>query len=45
MTKRICACLAALMVLALASCGHEDPKNLISEDEKENRVVNLFSPM
>ena len=45
MTKRICACLAALMVLALASCAHEDPKNLIPKDEKEDRVVNLFSPM
>ena len=38
--------LAALTVLFLASCGgHEDPKNLIPQDKREERVVNLFSPM
>ena len=42
----ISAGLAALTVLFLASCGgHEDPKNLIPQDKREERVVNLFSPM
>ncbi len=39
------ACLAVLAVLTLASCRQEDPKNLISPDDGEKRVVNLFSPM
>ena len=42
----ISAGLAALTVLFLASCGgHEDPKNLIPQDKRVERVVNLFSPM
>ncbi|MCI8869559.1 MAG: carbohydrate ABC transporter substrate-binding protein [Lawsonibacter sp.] len=42
----ICACLAALAVLALAGCGgHEAPNNLIPTVQGEERVVNLFSPM
>ena len=42
----ISACLAALAVLTMASCGgQEDPKNLIPEKPDEERVVNLFSPM
>lgn len=46
MRRWICICLSALTVLSLASCGsREDPKNLISQDAKEKRVVNLFSPM
>ena len=33
-------------MLALAACGkHEDPTNLLPREEKEERVVNLFSPM
>ena len=40
------ACLAALMVLALASCGGgEPPANLVTSDKEEGRDVNLFSPM
>ncbi len=40
------ACLAALAVL-LAACANQgdDVKNLIPEREREERVVNLFSPM
>jgi len=35
-----------LAALSLASCGgHENPKNLITQDKEEERVVNLFSPM
>ena len=46
MRRRIAACLAALTVLTLASCGgHTDPKNLISQDDEEERIINLFSPM
>ena len=46
MKKWITACLAALTVLTLASCGgHGDPKNLIEQKDEEERVVNLFSPM
>lgn len=42
----VSACLAALTVLSLVSCGsHEDPKNLIPQDTETERVVNLFSPM
>ncbi len=42
----IFACLAMLAALSLASCGgHENPKNLITQDKEEERVVNLFSPM
>ncbi len=42
----ISACLAALMALSLAACGgKEEPKNLIPQEKKEERVVNLFSPM
>ncbi len=37
---------AVLAMLLLASCGgHEDPKNLISQEEGEERIANLFSPM
>ena len=44
--KRVFACLAVLAVLSLAACGEgEDPKNLIPQDETEERIVNLFSPM
>ncbi|MCI9608658.1 MAG: extracellular solute-binding protein [Oscillibacter sp.] len=40
------ACLAGLTALALAACGvHEDPKNLISQEEADTRTVNFFSPM
>ncbi len=46
MKRWITACLAALTVLALASCGGSaDPKNLITQENEEKRVVNLFSPM
>lgn len=44
--KGAAACLAGLLVLALASCGgHENPKNLIPQEKEEERTVNLFSPM
>ena len=46
MKRWITACLAALTVLTLASCGgHGDPKNLVAQEDEEKRVVNLFSPM
>ena len=46
MKKWICTCLSALTALSLVSCGgREDPKNLVSRDTEERRVVNLFSPM
>ena len=42
----ISACLAALAVLTLASCGgQEDPKNLLPQNTEEDRIINLFSPM
>jgi raffinose/stachyose/melibiose transport system substrate-binding protein len=42
----ISACLAALAVLSLSSCGGQSaPKNLIPQDKEEERIVNLFSPM
>ena len=41
----ISACLAALAAVLLVSCGHEDPKNLILQDDEEKQTVNLFSPM
>ncbi len=37
-------CLAALL-LSLTACGSREPTNLILEEEKEERIVNLFSPM
>ncbi|MCI8513442.1 MAG: extracellular solute-binding protein [Lachnospiraceae bacterium] len=40
------ACLAGVMFLSLGACGREEgPKNLISQEESKERVVNLFSPM
>ena len=47
MSKKRCvwSIVLAALALLLAACGHEDPKNLISSHEKEERVVNLFSPM
>ncbi len=46
MKRWISACLAALAVFSLVSCGsREDPKNLVQQDTEETRVVNLFSPM
>ena len=44
--KWIAVCLVVSVLLQLAACsGHEDPKNLISQEEETKRVVNLFSPM
>ncbi len=38
--------LAALAALSLAACGgSQEPKNLLTQDKEEERVVNLFSPM
>ena len=37
-------CWAALAVVLLASCA-QDPKNLVTQREEAERVVNLFSPM
>ena len=47
MSKKRCvwSIVLAALALLLAACGHEDPKNLIPSHEKEERVVNLFSPM
>ncbi len=40
------AVLAGFMALLLASCGGDtDPKNLITQEKEDVRVVNLFSPM
>ena len=40
------ACLAVLAVLTMTSCGgREDPKNLLPRETKEERIINLFSPM
>lgn len=37
---------AGLIMLALAACGRDDGrKNLIVEEEEEERMVNLFTPM
>ena len=46
--RLLAAWLAAAMMLALTSCGNGQGGNninLIQEDEKPERVVNLFSPM
>ena len=41
----VCLACAAFLVL-LVSCGKEEElKNLIAQEEEEERVVNLFSPM
>ncbi len=42
----ISICLTALLILSLTGCGRqENPKNLITQDRGNERVVNLFSPM
>ncbi len=42
----VAAVLAGFMALSLASCGGDtDPKNLITQEKEDVRVVNLFSPM
>ena len=40
-------CLAGLMALTLSACGGngETPTNLLPQEEEEQRVVTLFSPM
>ncbi len=46
--KRLAAaCLAAAMALGMASCGGDQggSKNLVRQEQKPERVVNLFSPM
>lgn len=46
MKRWISACLAVLAILSLTACGGKDePQNLLHQDEKEERAVNLFSPM
>ena len=47
MRRKIFRCaVCALMVLILASCaGQSNPANLLSQEQKEERIVNLFSPM
>ncbi len=45
MKRWISACLTALVILSLTACGHEDPKNLIPDEQEEKPTVNLFSPM
>ena len=45
-TRQIAGILAGLMVLTLAACGRDDgPKNLIQEENGEERIINFFSPM
>lgn len=41
------ACLVGVMVFLLATCGRkgDSGSNLIISEEKEERIVNLFSPM
>ncbi len=42
----ISICLTALLILSLTGCGRqENPKNLITQERGNERVVNLFSPM
>lgn len=44
--RQIAGILAGLMVLTLTACGKEDgPKNLIQEENGEERIINFFSPM
>ena len=44
--RQIAGILAGLMVLTLAACGRDDgPKNLIQEENGEERIINFFSPM
>ncbi|RKJ73734.1 extracellular solute-binding protein [Butyricicoccus sp. 1XD8-22] len=44
--KWISAFLAVLSALTLSACGGlSDPHNLISQEETEKRIINLFSPM
>ena len=46
MKKWIAVCLTVLALLQLSGCGgHEEPQNLITQDEETKRVVTLFSPM
>ncbi len=46
MKKWIAVCLTVLALLQLSGCGgHEEPQNLIAQDEETKRVVTLFSPM
>ncbi len=40
------ACLAAAMLLAQAGCGsHDNPQNLLPQDDGEELTISLFSPM
>ncbi len=39
------AVLAVLLILLTACASQEDPRNLITREDGEERVVNLFSPM
>ncbi len=42
----ISICLTALLILSLTGCGRqENPKNLVTQERGNERVVNLFSPM
>jgi raffinose/stachyose/melibiose transport system substrate-binding protein len=44
--RGVAVCIAGIMVLLLAACGsQEDPMNLITNEEDNEREVNLFSPM
>ncbi len=44
--RQIAGILAGLMVLTLTACGRDDgPKNLIQEENGEERIINFFSPM
>lgn len=46
MRRLLAACLTVMTALSLTACGgQEDPRNLISEDTEETKVVDLFSPM
>ncbi len=44
--KAAAACLAVVLSLSLAACGNDKKiENLIEEQEENERIVNLFSPM
>ncbi len=41
----IALCLTILSAVTLASCGADHPSNLLPQDDEDQRIVNLFSPM
>lgn len=45
--KVLAACMAGMMALALAACGSKanTGENLISNEEEDRKIINLFGPM